>query len=42
MFGGNWWLMFTRPIALVFFALTALALFGPPLAAYAKKRKLVS
>jgi putative tricarboxylic transport membrane protein len=42
MFDGNWLLMFTRPIALVFFALTALALFGHPLAAYVRKRKLLS
>ncbi|MEO1265611.1 MAG: tripartite tricarboxylate transporter permease, partial [Pseudomonadota bacterium] len=29
MFDEQWWLFFTRPLALFFFALTALALFGP-------------
>lgn len=29
MLGEKWWLMTTRPICLVFFILTALALFGP-------------
>ena len=31
MLDGQWWLLFTRPLALVFFILTALALFGPSL-----------
>ncbi|MEM1342989.1 MAG: tripartite tricarboxylate transporter permease [Pseudomonadota bacterium] len=31
MLDEQWWLMFTRPIALTFFILTALALFGPTL-----------
>ncbi len=39
MFDGNWLLMFTRPIALVFFILTALALFAHPLVEFVKKRK---
>ncbi|WP_432256822.1 tripartite tricarboxylate transporter permease [Limimaricola sp. AA108-03] len=30
MFRGEWWMLFTRPIALIFFALTLLALFGAP------------
>lgn len=30
MFRGEWWMLFTRPIALTFFALTLLALFGAP------------
>ena len=29
MLDEKWWLMFTRPLALFFFVLTALALFGP-------------
>ncbi|MDE0307896.1 MAG: tripartite tricarboxylate transporter permease [Albidovulum sp.] len=29
MLDEKWWLLFTRPLALFFFALTALALFGP-------------
>ncbi len=29
MLDERWWLMFTRPLALFFFVLTALALFGP-------------
>ncbi|SMP34453.1 tripartite tricarboxylate transporter permease [Shimia sagamensis] len=29
MLDEQWWLMFTRPLALFFFVLTALALFGP-------------
>jgi len=29
MFDEQWWLFFTRPLALFFFVLTALALFGP-------------
>lgn len=29
MLDEKWWLMFTRPLALLFFVLTALALFGP-------------
>ena len=29
MLDEQWWLMFTRPLSLVFFVLTALALFGP-------------
>lgn len=40
MFRGDWWLMFTRPIALVFFALTALALFGPLVGHILRKRKV--
>ena len=31
MLDEQWWLMFTRPIALIFFILTALALLGPAL-----------
>ena len=31
MLDEKWWLMFSRPLALFFFVLTALALFGPPL-----------
>ncbi len=31
MLDEQWWLLFTRPLALLFFVLTALALFGPPL-----------
>ena len=31
MLDEQWWLMFTRPICLFFFVLTALALFGKPL-----------
>lgn len=31
MLDERWWLLFTRPLALLFFVLTALALFGPPL-----------
>lgn len=31
MFDDQWWLMFTRPLCLLFFALTFLALFGPML-----------
>ena len=29
MLDDQWWLMFTRPLSLLFFVLTALALFGP-------------
>ena len=29
MLDGQWWLMFTRPLTLLFFVLTVLALFGP-------------
>ena len=29
MLDEAWWLMFTRPLTLTFFILTALALFGP-------------
>jgi putative tricarboxylic transport membrane protein len=29
MLDEKWWLMFTRPLSLLFFILTALALFGP-------------
>ncbi|OCX66940.1 C4-dicarboxylate ABC transporter permease [Thioclava sp. SK-1] len=39
MFRGDWWMMFQRPIALVFFALTCAALFGPALKALIFKRK---
>ncbi|QDY71178.1 tripartite tricarboxylate transporter permease [Qingshengfaniella alkalisoli] len=42
MFRGEWWMIFSRPIALVFFALTLLALFGPALKGFAKKRKAIS
>ena len=31
MLDDQWWLMFTRPLSLLFFALTFLALFGPML-----------
>lgn len=31
MLDEKWWLLFTRPLALLFFVLTALALFGPAL-----------
>lgn len=31
MLDEQWWMMFTRPLTLFFFLLTALALFGPPL-----------
>ena len=31
MLDEKWWLLFTRPLALFFFVLTAFALFGPPL-----------
>ena len=31
MLDEKWWLLFTRPLALFFFILTAMALFGPPL-----------
>ncbi len=31
MLDEKWWLMLTRPLSLVFFVLTALALFGPML-----------
>lgn len=39
IFRGEWWLMLTRPIALVFFALTALALFGPLVLGAIRNRK---
>jgi len=29
MLDDQWWLMFTRPLSLLFFLLTILALFGP-------------
>jgi len=31
MLDEKWWLLFTRPLALFFFVLTAVALFGPPI-----------
>ncbi len=31
MLNEQWWLMFTRPLTLLFFVLTAAALFGPPI-----------
>ncbi|MFC0337659.1 putative tricarboxylic transport membrane protein [Kushneria avicenniae] len=39
MYDGNWLLMFTRPIALAFFALTLLTLCAPLLARWRQKRK---
>lgn len=39
MFRGEWWLIFTRPIAIVFFILTLLALFGGPVLGLIRKRK---
>ncbi|MFS4438171.1 tripartite tricarboxylate transporter permease [Paracoccaceae bacterium GXU_MW_L88] len=42
MFRGDWWLMFTRPIALVFFVLTAVALFGGPIFKLFKKKEISS
>ncbi|RKR03498.1 putative tricarboxylic transport membrane protein [Kushneria sinocarnis] len=39
MFNGDWWLMFTRPIALAFFILTFLSLAGPLLAAWRHRLK---
>ena len=37
MLDEKWWLLFTRPLALFFFVLTALALFGPSIWKTAKK-----
>ncbi len=34
MLDEQWWMMFTRPLALLFFVLTALALFGGKLWSY--------
>ncbi|ARS52586.1 tripartite tricarboxylate transporter permease [Kushneria konosiri] len=39
MYDGNWLLMFTRPIALAFFALTILTLCAPLLGRWRRKRK---
>lgn len=39
MYNGEWWLMFTRPIALVFFALTLLTLAGPLVSSRLKGRR---
>jgi putative tricarboxylic transport membrane protein len=38
MLDEQWWLMFTRPLTLFFFILTALALFGPALFGTLKRR----
>ena len=38
MLDEHWWLMFTRPLTLFFFILTALALFGPALFGTLKRR----
>ncbi|MGO4851292.1 tripartite tricarboxylate transporter permease [Phaeovulum sp. W22_SRMD_FR3] len=42
MFRGDWWLIFSRPIALVFFALTLAALFGPLVKRLIMNRKVLS
>lgn len=39
MLDEQWWLMFTRPLALFFFVLTALALFGPQVWAWIKSSR---
>ncbi|GFE52371.1 hypothetical protein So717_41240 [Roseobacter cerasinus] len=39
MLNEQWWLMFTRPLTLLFFVLTALALFGPSLWRVAKRQR---
>jgi putative tricarboxylic transport membrane protein len=38
MLDEKWWLMFTRPLTLLFLVLTVLALIGPTLWAWFKKR----
>ena len=40
MLNEQWWLMFTRPLTLFFFVLTALALFGPSLMRFGAKQRL--
>ncbi|WP_299257337.1 tripartite tricarboxylate transporter permease [uncultured Kushneria sp.] len=42
MYNGHWLLMFTRPIALVFFALTLLSLFGPMVSRRLKRKKALA
>ncbi len=39
MLNEQWWLMFTRPLTLLFFVLTALALFGPSLWRFGTKQR---
>lgn len=39
MFDEKWWLLFSKPLALLFFALTALALFARPLAQWVQIRR---
>jgi len=39
MFDEKWWLLFSKPLALLFFALTALALFARPLAQWVQSRR---
>ena len=39
MLDEKWWLMFTRPLSLLFFILTALALFGPTVWRLLKRAK---
>jgi len=39
MFDEKWWLLFTKPLSLLFFVLTALALFGRPLSRLIKGRR---
>jgi len=39
IFDEKWWLLFSKPLALLFFALTALALFARPLAQWVKSRR---